>query len=252
MSDPFHSPKGRLARANEHIDEIARQGKAFFETEPYTTTIEIEPKTGNQLYKFKMTRPLPDNITHLTVECLEALRSALDQAAFTTSALSGKPTAKSAYFPIADDVAGLENVIKGRCKDLPPDIITFFRALNPYKGGNYPVWALNKLCNTNKHKLIAPVGLFPRQIRLSKAVMTGEGYFPNFAWDIEKNELVFAVIPPGGNLQYDFNLTHSITFWDVEAVSGEEVGPVLEHIARVVERIVLGTEAEAARLGLIK
>src|SRR5262245_61209963 len=153
----FRSPKQRLARAQEKIAELNAAIETFVKSEPYARVVEINPASGFQFHKIKMTKPLPDLLTDLTMEIIEALRSALDQAGFACARLDGKPNAKSAYFPMADTGPDLANVIKGRCKDLPPDIVTLFRSFMPYKGGNDPLWAMNKIANT-KHTALVPVG----------------------------------------------------------------------------------------------
>jgi hypothetical protein len=41
---------------------------------------------------------------------------------------------------------------------LPPEIITLFRGIEPYEGGDGRfLWAINKLCNTKKHCALVPI-----------------------------------------------------------------------------------------------
>jgi hypothetical protein len=115
FQDPFRSPKQRLSRAQEKIAELKAAIEAFVKSEPYARVVDIEPSSGAELHKVKMTAPLPDLITNLTMEIVEALRSVLDQAGFACAVIAGKPNPKSAYFPIADTGPDLANVIKGRC-----------------------------------------------------------------------------------------------------------------------------------------
>jgi hypothetical protein len=79
------------------------------------------------------------------MEIIEALRSALDQAGAACAVLTGKTNPKKSYFPFADSGPELTKVIKGRCKDLPGEIISLFRSFQPYQGGNDPLWAMNKI-----------------------------------------------------------------------------------------------------------
>ena len=93
---------------------------------------------GNTIVKIVLTEPFPNELTDLAVETVEDLRSVLDQMAFAIAFAAGKPNSKSAYFPIADDAAGLETGIKGRCKDIPQAIIAFFRTLSLTREGMIP------------------------------------------------------------------------------------------------------------------
>jgi hypothetical protein len=56
------------------------------------------------------------------LEALFTLRAALDQVAYATAVAAGKVRPKNSYFPVADDAAQLETVIKGRCGDLPNEV----------------------------------------------------------------------------------------------------------------------------------
>jgi hypothetical protein len=159
MGDPFRSLKRRIVRANEHISAFKAGADAFFDMQPYTRVVERDPETGGEIRKLALTRPLPDHITDLAFEAIEALRSALDQAGYAAAVAGGAVRPKSSYFPIADFPGELDHVIKRRCKDIPPDVVTLFRSFRPYKGGNGLVWAMNKACNTSKHCLLQVLGV---------------------------------------------------------------------------------------------
>ena len=133
--DPLQSAKRRLARAQTHIAHLEAGAKLFFDKKPTAVATEQDAQ-GNTVVTIVLTEPFPEQLTDLAVEAVEALRSVLDQMAFAIAAAVGKPDSKSAHFPIADDAAGLETGIKGRCKDIPQEVITFFRSFKPYKGGN--------------------------------------------------------------------------------------------------------------------
>lgn len=86
-ADPFRSPKQQLARAKEKIAELNAAVEAFVKREPYATVIEVDPASGAQLHKVKMTEKLPDILTDLTMETIEGLRSVLDQAGYSVPVL---------------------------------------------------------------------------------------------------------------------------------------------------------------------
>ena len=131
-----------------------------------------------------------------------------------------------------------------------------FRSFNPYKGGNDLVWALNRLCNTSKHRLLTPVGIASGGISVKHMTLssgpTGSGVaIPAPVWDGEKNEMVFARVGVGSKLDYNLNFRFFVAFGDVEPVRGEPAVPILSTTATEIERIVLAIEAETRRLGLV-
>jgi hypothetical protein len=71
-------------------------------------------------------------------------------------------------------------------------------------------------------------------------------------WDHTKNEMIFGRVDPGGELHYDIKFTFYIAFGNVPTFQGHEVLAVLHHLASVVERILMATEAECRRIGLLK
>ena len=61
--------------------------------------------------------------------------------------------------------------------------------LQPYQGGNEALWALNKLSNTDKYRILCPFGT---DVIRTGAAVKGPGYFsiPDpHKWDSAKNEM---------------------------------------------------------------
>ena len=105
--------------------------------------------------KFK---PVPAVCDELAFETLFTLRAALDQAAYAAATAAGKVQPRYAYFPVAKTLGGLDDVIRGRCRDLPDEIKALFREFKPYKTGNNALWTLNELGN-KVHAALVPVGV---------------------------------------------------------------------------------------------
>jgi hypothetical protein len=250
-TDAFRSPKQRLARAKEKTAELKVAIAAFVARKPYASVVDVDPAdSSTKRHKIKMTEPVPDLLTNLSMEVIEALRSALDQVGFACAALAGKPNAKSAYYPFADTGAELANTIKGRCKDLPSDIVSLFRSFQPYKGGNDPLWAMNKIANT-KHSALVPVGTAAGGFFLKSGTISGGSImFPS--WDSAKHEMIFGRTGPQGSFEYELEFTLAIAFGDVPVLKGQPVPAVLDHLAGIVESILAATEAECRRIGLVK
>jgi hypothetical protein len=124
-SDPFESPKRRLKRGKEHARRLEKRICSFLQKKPYERVEDVDSE-GVTTHALKFTRDFPSSWADAAVEALEAFRSALDQTGYAAALLSGAANPKNAYFPIADTVVDLDGVVKGRCKDLPPEIATLF------------------------------------------------------------------------------------------------------------------------------
>lgn len=253
MIDPFGSPKRRIARARQHIESIRTGINAFFKSQPYAKVAERNAR-GFEEHKVKLTRPIPDEITDFSFEAIEALRSALDQAVHPIAVACGVKRPDDISFPVANSAVDFENLLKGRAKDLPPDIMALFRSFKPYQGGNEPIWALNRVRRQGAHRLIVPVGtvsggVFGNFQQSSPLPLT---IYNNPKWDSEKNEVIYAVTGPHSNLQYTFEIAFYIAFGQVEGgLAGQPVLESLEDMAVEVERLVLAIEAESRRLSII-
>jgi hypothetical protein len=87
------------------------------------------------------------------------MRDVLDLAGYGLAVASGAVDPQHTNFPFAPNAVKFEEQVRGRCKDLPDDIVMLFRSLKPYKGGNDLLWALNCMAVTDKHKLLIPIAV---------------------------------------------------------------------------------------------
>ena len=233
MPSPFESPKRRLRRAKEHTKHINTRLDKFFKKEPYARVVETDPDSGDQIHKFKLTKSIPEKVTDLTYDAIEALRSSLDQATYAVAIACGAKRPDLVHFPIADDAVKFEKLLKtGQVKDFPPEILTLFRGFEPYQGRNDAIWALNRIRRQGYHRLIVPVGMTTQKITYNHLMISGGGSLFSPKWDAEKNEIIFATTRPGA--EFDYNVTFSlfVAFGEVEGVAGN---PVISTLAKMLD-----------------
>ena len=253
MTDPFYSPKRRIARAKRDLAKLGKRISKFFKKQPYARVVEPDPDSAHQLHKIKLTKSLPEGFTELAYDIIDGLRSALDQTVYPIAVACNTARPDRVQFPIADTTADFENILNGQCKGLPADILTLLRAFQPYKGGNDVVWALNRIRRQGYHRLLVPVGMASGTTRIHYMHIQASGgeELPPPRWDSEKNEIVFLRANIDTKVDYNLQFTFSISFGEVEGVSGQPVLGFLNAATGEVERIVLAIEAEARRIGLI-
>lgn len=250
----FSSPKMTLANAKYHIGNLRAGLHAFVHDKPWSHIIEDNFELQKQLHKVRFNQPLAENLPNIVFDAANNLRSVLDQCGYAAASANGIKQPKRAFFPIADDDAGLRDVIgRKRCKDLPPEILALFCGFKPYKGGNDAIWALNRLANTKKHAILIPIGF------TGFALAGGKMQFGNvdggaeigFTWDPLENEITFMKAGINAKIEYDTNFTVSIGFdGSQEVIGGQPPIPVLDTMCREVERVLMATEAECRRMGL--
>ena len=275
MRDPFASPRLTILRAQHHINDLNSRINGFVSSQPWSYAIEKNANHTLDLHKIKFARRLDADLPCVVFDASNNLRAALDQAGYAAALLGGKIEPKSSNFPFGDDEDGLKSVIgRGKCKDLPPEILSLFRAFKPYKGGNTTLWALNKLCNSKKHCGLIPFAIGHATIALSVGkTETSVEYHPGFRrisvsgnvgffggpmsvkspqWDPEKYEITLVSTPANSTTNHQPNVTLNVTLDGIEALRSKPAVAVLNEMMRVVDGILSATEAKCRRLGLIK
>jgi len=249
MADPFHSPKRSIRHALEEIEDAERKATAHFQANT-TTVVEIDPKTGEQVHKIKLSGTMPDKVEIVLKDAVGALRDALDHAVYsaTKELISGDP--KQTGFPFAKDAAGVQGQLKGRSlSGNAPELHGFLAALDPHEGGNHLLWGLNSVRNPGTHRFIVPVGsaVMMGGLAISEGVFHG-GQIGYSRWDPAKQEVEFMRLHPESRANYEVTPAFHIAFEGSHALSGKPAFGTLREIAGEVERVVLGIEAETARL----
>ena len=252
MSDPFASSLSKIARAKEHFTEFERCIDEFHNLHPYEQVAENDPnQAGFVIHKMKLTKPLPDAVGNVLGDLVGNLREALDTAAYAIAVASGKTDPKFTAFPFAGSIGQMAQSL-GRSKDLPKEIHSLFCGFQPYLGGDDLLWLLNEICNSNKHKVVTPVGV---GLMRQEASVRTVGYFsmPNpHVWDSEKNEMEIITLGPDTKFNYNFNFDIFVAFGDIKLVAGQPVLPVIDNLFGKIERILMAMAAESKRLGIVK
>src|SRR5689334_18488194 len=112
MKDLFASPRLRLNQAGRRINELMHAVKEFFkDVEQFEQVMQDGP--NNRIHiKLRFTRGIPEDLTMLTVEASEHLRSALDQSGYAAAVASGRVNPRWADFPFSDSAENLKQAFK--------------------------------------------------------------------------------------------------------------------------------------------
>jgi hypothetical protein len=252
MADPLLSAKQRLARANVHIESVNRLKDAFFDTKPCALVIE-QSMRGHEELKVRFNAELPEEITWLTIEAVEGLRSSLDHLAFAIAiAINQNKPIHRIYFPIGCSNAHFEQLLaRYHLSDLPANILSRLREFKPYKGGDNILWALHAVRCQSVHRLIYPtvaqMSLDSAEWEISRP---GPLTIPAPNWNWEKHEIVLAETRPGTQFQYNGELACSIAFGPVEAIGQQDLICTLDVMSALTEKIIIALESEARTANL--
>jgi hypothetical protein len=247
---PFSSSKYLIRRAKHHADKFKSLFASFIEPTPYVHIIEYDKDTGENVYKIKLTKPVPEDLSGTGFDAINNLRSALDNAAFTIAKAS---VGDWIGFPIRPTEQKFEKGIRGYFNGVPAELIDIIRACKGYEGGNHLLWALNELCDTNKHNVVSPATTIVPSWNVLNKVADAKGEITLLLpyWDPIKDEVVYDVCPRGTENKTQTQITIIVSFTESNYVCFEPAVAVLDKFLHEVEGIVEALETEASRINWI-
>jgi hypothetical protein len=239
-----------------YISDIYAQGKAFFDSNPYTIEIKYDPKTRQYVHYLTSVRDVPNNIPVIAGEVLYNLRSALDHLAFQlVLANAGTPTDKTC-FPIFDSAQKYKTLSPRKVKGMSHAAIKAIAGIKPYKGGNDTLWRLHKLNNIDKHRLLVTVGaqftaldLSPIFQRNMQNLTRDDPQFSGLTlapfW-VRPSDRLFPlkvgaelfIGAPDSEVDKDLQFAFEIALSEPQIVEGEPIIETLEGMANLTENIV--------------
>ena len=254
-ADPFASPKQRLRHAWNKFASLDRRVTTYFKSHPHVYVVEADAGGTREFHKLRFTKRVPDSIVNLTTEIVEGLRSALDQGSYVCCQAKHGKKRYGTNFPMGETAADIDAALaKGGSKYVPPEIAALFRSARPYNpdnGGNLPLWALNRLCNQGKHRLLVPVGMSAAQFDITGESIAGL-QLPMYPWDRAKNEYTILICDAGTKPKFQLNLAFSVGFGEIDpAIEKWPADMLLRLIGNTVAEVLAATEAEAKRIRLV-
>ena len=269
MDDLFASAKRSLSRGYYHIGDLGQRLNAINHNKEYATfVVEPQPDGATEVLKLKFHPLFRDEFPCIVFDAVSNFRACLDQMTYAIALPRGLAPDGHHPFPICKGIEYIDDRING-LKYLPPEIRALFRSFEPYKGGNDILWALNELCNVDKHAALVPIDLAalrynftilrksdPLAVLMRHATKVIEVGGPivigGKTFDAEKNEITIGVYPLGTNAKIKTEVTHAVVLKHPEKIiSGQHPIFLLDQIGAEVSNILSATEAECRRIGIL-
>jgi hypothetical protein len=257
MAEPFESPKFLIRQTQENLAEFNAICAGLFSGKCSSNVVEIDPQTGNKTYKIKFDKLIPGRARDIATHAVSDLRHSLDQAICDSVRVLTGNDPGLIYFPIATNLDDLNGRLNGRnYETVPPELHPILRSFEPYPsrqgagGGNDLICDLGKAAGPNKHQVTCAIGarivaFDAKGIEIIKCI---GGFMLPPRWDMTKNEMIIATVTPDGHAKYSLDMTFYIAFDDAGPLTGRAIETELRCLVPVVERIVLGLEAETGRI----
>ncbi len=171
----------KLGWAHKRLNEL-EVAVAEFRKDAYTITQydDLEESWHHTYIEQKNT---PDPIGMLVGEFAYALRSGLDQLAWQLALITTDKPGGQTCFPIESECPLPSNKSYARkVENIPPLALKVIESLQPYtdwpRRKEHPLWQLNRLCNLDKHQVVA-VAHIPFRVDTTPVIALFRPYFKN-------------------------------------------------------------------------
>jgi hypothetical protein len=161
----FLAPFAKTERTKTQIQEFQAAIKTFIDSAGYGVVREVDVQADEEIWGFRLTRRIPNDLNVRAGEIIHNLRSALDQMTAELAVRISNKSDSKVEFPFGRNVDEFE-IALGKQKKLPPAAKVMIRELQPYQGGNPILWLLHSVNRRDKHRM----GLVPIQLRSAKRV----------------------------------------------------------------------------------
>lgn len=259
MSDPLESPRYMLARAQHHLAELRLHVEGFIKSDPYAEVVEVDPDSGEEVYKQRLVKPLPVALQGIASDAVCNLRSALDQTGYIVSTAAGGK-GKDTHFPFGDTAAEAHSCKGAGSKEVPDEIFSVMESFKPYSGGDDFLWAINKLCNANKHRIVSALPMMVGGRTLHELRVSGMGRidfskhggitYSVFGGDDSIHDVEILRTTPGAKFNYQVTIGVFVSFTEPSILFGQPAEGVLDRMVGIVDSVLMAVEAEARRVGL--
>ena len=159
MSDDLLAgPESKIRRAQRLVAELEGCIQQFLRDGTCSAQVHEDPVTGSHTLTVVTTNALPEDISLIIGDAANNLRSSLDILISGFIRKAGGNIAVGSL-PIHETRERLTSALqRSEIQKVRPDVADFIlNSVKPYKDGNFAIWALSKLDNVNKHRLVIPV-----------------------------------------------------------------------------------------------
>jgi hypothetical protein len=159
-------PNLKLQWAKKHLEALATEIAIFRQSNAYEVSTQEDLQNGWYIIQIRLLHD--DRVFTAALiagDFIHCLRCSLDHLAWQLALLSGHIPSREISFPICERDSVDTQVRIAKCTyGFPDAAIAIVKAFQPYKSGDAyrstHLWKLNDLWNIDKHRHIAPHGVF--------------------------------------------------------------------------------------------
>jgi len=241
----------KIERAEKHIVDLDGEIRTFLATKPYRVREDVDTK---HVYKISHVTEVPGPIVAIAGDVIQNLRSALDHLAnqLMLVRLGVVASDQESHFPIGNTAGKYEANLRGMKKGrfLREDAFDVLLKVQAYpRGDGHQLWALNRLNNIDKHRIILTAGSAFRSVNLGAYVSrkSREVMAPDFpmldaffrpADNMCPLKIGDVLFTSDGHMDPDNDFRFDVAFNEPKIVEGKPILETLQHFADLVRSTV--------------
>ncbi|MET3692330.1 hypothetical protein [Methylobacterium goesingense] len=254
IEEAFDSTSRLFIRADQHVEQIGIDTRAFTDSDPYEIILEHDEDRGDYVHKARIVRAPISDFSVLLYEAVNAFRSCLDHSIYaSTRVLLGREPERPDLleFPFGRDEKDARRKIRPK-SEADPEIIELAMSFRPYVGGDDLLYSLDKMRNIKSHRTLIDCALDVKGLTVIGGTFVSAGPHPALStfrpfWDHSKKELVlFRSGQPVS--EYNVEISTRVVFSQASPSPGEDIYRRLYAIMRKVQGILVIIEAETDRI----
>ncbi len=234
------SGRVKIDRADEHINHLDAEVRAFKARRPYRVVHEVDPQTQWHHFVVREIEPIPILWSAIAADAVHNLHVALDH--LWQRAVHGPRSVARDYFPAFENPESAKARFRGKEHGPLKRAVDLLKSVDAFEVDN-PFWALRCMDDADKHDTLALVAcrldsytmdltrMFPDQ----EPVMFGHYISEDDLAIIEHGTLLYSLPPTKSKMDVDHELAFEIAFGESEVLPGEPVVPTLKYLSAAVE-----------------
>lgn len=249
-TDPFYSAKllAHLARAD--VEDFATGCQTFIDNCQLEFIADYNQEADQTIVRARVRTDIPDELERDAVRLVMEMRATLDKAVNAAAkVITNSGDVRYTSFPFGTCKAEVEGQLRaerGQLRNIPKELHEHLLGLAPHMGGNDLLAAFGVFSNPAKHEAVLAVNLR----LLGIGINSGNWHFDRvqIIWNEAKDEAELFRLRGRLKSYNGLRISCGVAFHDAKGLTDKEVSSTLCEIAGMVETIVLGLEAETARI----
>jgi hypothetical protein len=252
--DPFRPAKLLVTLASAELDQFQARCDAFIKECKLEFVTDDKSHPTQIVGKVRILGAIPDVLERDAMRFVNELRSSLDKAVNAAAKLLGSTDLKHTHFPFGESETQFQSQMgaaRGSWRGIPQEIRNYLLALKPFWGGNDLLRAFGGFSNPTKHENILTVNITFGGIGINPGpggVLSAHFDTVGTVWNEAKTECEIFRARKNFPANFTVRPIPTIAFNEAQGLTRKEFVPTIRQIAGIVNGIVLGLEAETARI----